>query len=415
MRTRKVSKTFSPLEPPFSPPHAQIADRGLLLATSACCMPQPPLTIVARGSNYSNSATMATPKREDSASGLDPTTPRIVLRNVRLSAAPYLPPPVLSAIHITDSYLHVNHASFSSTYCYSEPSVSILSAVFSAYVILRLMQGLQYWWTSTTKRSTAHLSGEEDAVLSGLSQKSNKTTDNKSAQDDDVPLFDETVVFCGASGAGKTVLLHCLCNENDGGSCMPPMTATSLVANVAYISTRDSADVDSKNETASVRLVDYPGHPSLSTKLTSLLLPDQTARVVFTIDATKPVTDGVAILYKFILTNNQVRSAWKASGKKLSILIVCTKEDDKKAKNHKRMKIQIRNELDRLRKVDSAMEDVTGNGSTPMSIAKGKAIDLDNLGPDMPELHFVETGLGMNDDKNGLKTVRDFVRTGEII
>jgi len=358
---------------------------------------------------------MTNPQHADATGEDDPT--QIVLRSVRLSAAPYLPPPVLNAIHITDSYLHVNHASFSSTYCHSEPSVSMLSALFSAYVVLRLIQGLQFWWTSTTKRSTAHLSGEEDAVLSGLSQNNKKRTDNKSAQDDDMPSFDETVVLCGASGAGKTALLHCLRTETDGDSCQPPMTTTSLVANVAYmnVTSSDNADEETKHETEAVRLVDYPGHPSLSTKLTSLLLPDQTARVVFTVDATKPVTDGVAILYKSILTNNQVRKAWKASGKTLSILIVCTKEDDKKAKNHKRMKIQIRNELDRLRKVDSAMEDVTGNGSTPMSIAKGKTIDLDDLGPDMPVLHFVETGLGIQGGDNGLKAVREFVRTGDLI
>lgn len=343
----------------------------------------------------------------------DPT--QILLRSARISVAPYLPPPVLNAIHITDSYLHVNHASFSSTYFHSEPSASMLSAIFSAYIVLRLIQGLQYWWVSTTKRSTAHLSGEEDAVLSGLSQ--NNKTDDKNAQDDAVPQFDETVVVCGASGAGKTALLHTLINESDGDSGKLPMTTTSLVANVAYmnITSGDNTDEDSNNKAEAVRLVDYPGHPSLSTKLTSLLLPDQTARVVFTIDATKPVTDGVAILYKSIFTNNQVRKAWEASGETLSILIVCTKEDDKKAKNYKRMKIQIRNELDRLRKVDSAMEDVTGYESTPMRIAKGKTIDLDDLGPDMPKLHFVETGLGLEGEKNGLKAVREFVRTGDMM
>lgn len=353
---------------------------------------------------------MANPQQDD-----DPT--QLVLRSARLYAAPYLPPPVLSAIHITDSYLHVNHASFSSTYFHSEPSASILSAIFSAYVVLRLIQGLQYWWVSTTKRSTAHLSGEEDAVLSGLSQNNIKRTDDKYAQGDAVPRFDETVVLCGASGAGKTALLHTLCNDINGDPGKLPMTTTSLVANVAYmnISSGDNADEDSNNKATAVRLVDYPGHPSLSTKLTSLLLPDQTARVVFTIDATKPVTDGVAILYKSIFTNNQVRTAWEASGKTLSILIVCTKEDDKKAKNYKRMKIQIRNELDRLRKVDSAMEDVTRNDSTPMSIAKGKTIDLDDLGPDMPKLHFVETGLGLQGEKNGLKAVREFVRSGDMV
>lgn len=366
---------------------------------------------------------MTTPQHEAAGEDDDPT--QVVLRNVRISAAPYLPPPLLNAIHITDSYLHVNHPILSSSYFHSEPSVSILSALFSAYMVLRLIQGLQFWWTSTTKRSTAHLSGEEDAVLSGLllSQRgNNKRTDknNNSAQDDAAPSFDETIVLCGASGAGKTTLLHCLCNEND--VCQPPMTSTSLVANVGYmnIPINDTADDDvSKDQPpVAVRLVDYPGHPSLSTKLTSLLLPDQTSRIVFAIDATKPVTDGVAILYKSIFTNNQVRTAWKAAGRSLSILIVCTKEDDKKAKNHKRMKIQIRNELDRLRKVDSAMDDVTnGNGgsSTPISITKGKTIDLDDLGPNMPELHFVETGLGrIQGGDNGLKAVREFVRTGDI-
>ena len=293
--------------------------------------------------------------------------------------------------------------------------MSILSAFFSAYIVLKFIQALQFWWSSTTKRSTAHLGGEENAVLSGLSQGNNKQRKNDVAQEDATPQFDETVVICGASGAGKTALLHCLCNENDGDLCQPPITTTSIVANVGYMCIpSDSTDKAKDKESMTVRLVDYPGHPSLSTQLTSMLLPDQTSRVVFAIDATKPVNHGVAILYKAIFTNSQVRSAWETSGKKMVILIVCTKEDDKRAKNFKRMKIQIRNELDRLRKVDSAMEDVTGNGSTPISI-KGKSIDLDDLGHGMPELHFVETGIGTQGKDNGLEAVREFVRTGKVL
>lgn len=341
---------------------------------------------------------------------------QLVLRNTRISAAPYLPPPLLNAIYITDSYLHSNHALFSTTYCHSEPSMSILSAFFSAYIVLKFIQTLQFWWSSTTKRSTAHLGGEENAVLSGLSQGSNKQRKNDAAQEDATPQFDETVVICGASGAGKTALLHCLCNENNGDLCQPPITTTSLVANVGYMCIpSDSTNEAKDKKPMAVRLVDYPGHPSLSNQLTSLLLPDQTSRVVFAIDATKPVTHGVAILYKAIFTNSQVRSAWETYGKKMVILIVCTKEDDKRAKNHKRMKIQIRNELDRLRKVDSAMEDVTGNGSTPISTFKGKSIDLDDLGHGMPELHFVETGIGTQGKDNGLEAVREFVRTGKVL
>ena len=109
--------------------------------------------------DVATTTTMTNPQHADATGEDDPT--QIVLRSVRLSAAPYLPPPVLNAIHITDSYLHVNHASFSSTYCHSEPSVSMLSALFSAYVVLRLIQGLQFWWTSTTKRSTVELLVQE--------------------------------------------------------------------------------------------------------------------------------------------------------------------------------------------------------------------------------------------------------------
>ena len=347
---------------------------------------------------------------------VDPT--QILLQRARVSAAPFLPPPVLNAIYMADSYLHINHAPFTTTYCHSEPSMSILSAIFSAYVVLRLMQGLQFWWISTTRRSTAHLSGEEDAVLSGLSQTSNKRRPDKhSAQNVDTPQYGETVVLCGAAGSGKTALLYCLCDEDGADSCQPPMTTTSLVANVAYmnVASDENAGDESKTEATAVRLVDYPGHPSLSTKFASLILPNQTARVVFTIDATKPVTDGVALLYKSIFTNSEVRDAWIKSNKTLSILIVCTKEDDKKAKNQKRMKIQIRNELDRLRKVDSAMKGVDGSGHTPIYVAKGKSIDLDDLGPTMPQLHFVETGLGIKGGDNGLKAVREFIRTGQAV
>lgn len=344
---------------------------------------------------------MTTPQHQQAAGGAEgedvPTT-QTVLRNIRKSAAPYLPPPLLNVIHKTDSYLLANHA----TRLPSEPSMSILTAFFSAFIALRLIQGLQLCWLSKTKRSTAHLSGEENnAVLSGLSQ--SKTRTDNSAQNNTSLHFDETVVIIGASGAGKTVLLHFLSNENDCDMQLP-MTVTSLVANVGFMHIPCDNTHKFKNKPLAIRLVDYPGHPSLSTQLTSLLLPDQTARIVFAIDATKPVTDGVSILYKFIFTNNKVRIAWKKSGKPLVILIVCTKEDDKKAKNHKRMKIQIRNELDRLRKVDSAI-DMTGN-------AKGKSIDLEN--PDMPQLHFVETGIGIQGG-NGLKAVREFVRTGAIL
>ncbi|KAL3821718.1 hypothetical protein ACHAXA_008454 [Cyclostephanos tholiformis] len=88
----------------------------------------------------------------------------------------------------------------------------------------------------------------------------------------------------------------------------------------------------------SIRIIDYPGHQSLLSQLTTLLLPGATSRVVFTLDATQPVTEGAALLYRYILTHPQVRQSWSKAGETLLILVVCTKSDAVGAKNYKRMK-----------------------------------------------------------------------------
>ena len=80
------------------------------------------------------------------------------------------------------------------------------------------------------------------------------------------------------------------------------------------------------------------------------------------------------------------------------------------------MKIQLRNELDKLRKVDLAIKesstiDNNNNDNTKTMLqVKGKSIDLDNLGLDVPvSLHFVESGFG---GKANMEKIRDFVVNG---
>ena len=207
------------------------------------------------------------------------------------------------------------------------------------------------------------------------------------------------------------------------------MTVTSLVANVGYVSKESHGASDDAGR-GTVRIVDYPGHPSLASQLPSLLRPSHASRVLFAMDATSSVAEGVKLLYHSILTHSQVRDAWKGYKNGLVVLVVCTKQDGRGAKNHKRMKIQVRNELDRLRKVDLAMMKDGGNGENGATgghhaitlNVKGKTIDLDNLGPDVSvSLHFVEAGFGLgngkeNDDSGsmGLRAVREFVLTGAL-
>jgi len=342
----------------------------------------------------------------------------VVLTSVRKSLAPYLPPPVLKGLYNTDVYFHLNHNKIISHDQFEdEPSMALLSALFVAYIVLRSIQGL---WLTTTKRSTAHLSGEGDTVLAGLSvSKGSSSKKQIDGTEDETPTFKETVVICGASNSGKTALLHSLCDNTDNATTMnPPMTVTSLSAIVGYvICPWEDANDKTNNGNMTVRVIDYPGHPSLLSQLTTLLLASATSRLVFTIDTTQPVTEAASLMYQYILTHSQVRQSWAKVSKTLEVLVVCTKTDAKGSKNYKRMKIQLRNELDKLRKVDmaikesSTIDDDDNDNTKTMLQVKGKSIDLDNLGFDVPvSLHFVESGF---DEKANMEEIRDFVVNGK--
>ena len=366
----------------------------------------------------------------------DQANDRAFLTALRKSSAPFLPPPLLRFMHAIDANVCLNHGRFAVDYCNDEPSTAMLSSFLLAYIAWRSVRGT---WVSTTKRSTAHLGGEEDTVLGGLSdggvvggggdaRAGGNPTSSSSSGGGHVPppSFHETVVLCGAKDSGKTALLHRLCNDNakeheeNSWDHPPPMTVTSLAANAGYICPWEDVSTSGNNGNRgnmTIRIIDYPGHASLLSQLTTLLLPVATSRVIFALDATQPVTEGAALLYRYILTHKQVRQSWSKAGKTLIILVVCTKSDAIGAKNHKRMKIQLRNELDKLRKVDLAMTDgsnTNGNAnyisdcSKIMLQVKGKLVDLDNLGSDVPvSLHFVESGFGKD-----VEAIREFVING---
>ncbi|EJK73270.1 hypothetical protein THAOC_05115 [Thalassiosira oceanica] len=339
---------------------------------------------------------MATTRDGERASNVRP-----IFYSTRRAVAPLLPPPVLRAIHATDSHFVVHHASFTDEYLHSEPSVSILSAILLACTVWKAFQIV---WTSSTSRSTAHLSKNEDTVLGNLVGASRDRHQN--GDDGFSPPFKDTVVICGASYSGKTTLLYLLCSD---GPTTLPMTVTSLVANVGYISSDDSIDGSAEDATL-LRLIDYPGHPSLSSQLSSLLNSENTSRVIFAIDSSQSVADGAALLYKRILTNLEASQSWSARGCKMPVLVVCTKSDVKGSKNYKRMKIQIRNELDRLRKIDLELK-LNSESSAAAFPIKGRSIDLDNLGDGIPiALHFVESGIG----DGGIDVIKEFVLTGAL-
>lgn len=283
--------------------------------------------------------------------------------------------------------------------------MTILSSLVMAYLLWRFFKGIA--WLFSNKRSTAHLG--EESVLGNLGGYG--TGDRKGSPSSNAIIFDETVVLCGLMGSGKTALLHRLCHEKEGWEL--PLTVTSIIANVCYLPT---ANGHRHGNSGVVRIIDYPGHPSLASEFTQLLIPATTSRIVFTIDAAQPITDAASFLYHSILTHTTIRKNLQQQSRILKILVACTKSDVKGSKNYKRIKIQLRNELDKLRKVDSVIREKTqnGEGDDDWSL-KGQNVDLDNLGDDVPiSICFVEVGLGVEKDNHGLVAVRDFVLNGVV-
>ena len=215
--------------------------------------------------------------------------------------------------------------------------------------------------------------------------------------------YDATVLLVGPRNSGKTRLLYQFLNHNitsrSGGDATAatasPGTVMSLQTNVVYLTTVPSTsnsgsiepqqqgddDHDASNHPPSlsappsppqiIRWIDYPGHASLyDTSLLQILTPTTTTttphqkrkstlsppplRIVLVVDATQPVTTAAELLFQLFtilyeahgihgptLTNPSIPS-------KPCIFVACHKKDIHKAKNEKRIKIQIRTELERL-------------------------------------------------------------------
>jgi signal recognition particle receptor subunit beta len=194
-----------------------------------------------------------------------------------------------------------------------------------------------------------------------------------------------------------------------------------------------------------IRLVDYPGHKTLFAKLLGLLLPTTwngsgsgsgsssgNIRALLVVDSTKSVGEAAWILYK-ILTHGKFVQEWndktttttttnrKKSNDKggLQIMVVCNKSDESNAKNWRRIKIQLRNELEALRKVStccvvSAAAAAAADHDEEEFLLTGKSIDLDDLsknGVKGVKLSFMSYSAKTG---NGWKDLCDFVMSGTL-
>lgn len=269
---------------------------------------------------------------------------------------------------------------------------SLIIVMFCSQFLQRLV-ALAHQHQEGGRRS----SHREDAVISSIA-----TTQQQGGK---------TVLLCGPVGGGKTMLFQRLTSENDAA---PAMTLSSMIAaQGTYNSEQSSPSVVHFN------IIDYPGHARLRSALLSnaVIGKSSLVGVIFVLDSTRPnMTECADLLYDVLL---QIQHSGKRKSS-MRVLICCNKSDMKLAKNEKRIQLQLKTELNRLRSTRGAIESTDG-GDLNNNAGAG-SIMLGNKSPSIPLDWGVDGGMPCQVsfvscsclDANGLKDVRDFIEEASL-
>jgi len=320
------------------------------------------------------------------------------LTEMRQIISPYLPPPVLALIQTIDHHPQI------SAYIPHEPSITILLSIFTIYTFTTLVKIFSFGGKAIEGLDNDE---PEDNVLAFVHNQQQHEQ------------YKESVILFGPCGAGKSLLFHKLTSSS---SKEMVQTVMSLKANVMIQN--------------NCRLVDYPGHAILSSKLPSLFLKGKGAtststRAIFVVDSTKSLSEAGSVLYS-LLTNQDVVEGWNNNthDEKLNIVIACNKSDISTAKNWRRIKIQLKNEVDKLKKIsgscdnnggemDGHGEDGTGKDTGTTSKRQfqmtGKGVDLEDLsknGISGIKLSFMSLSAKNGD---GMKELEAFFTEGKVL
>lgn len=288
-------------------------------------------------------------------------SPEVMLwqTRVRESLTPFLPPPVIRGIQSFDELI-VHKANGP-----PEASVTIFTTIFSVLLISWLLHRI---WESRTGKAIVGDDFEEKAY---------RMNDQEE---------EATVVLCGPKNSGKTRLFYYLCNDDFN---LP--TLISMKANVAV---RDR-----------IRYIDWPGRMQNMDKLDHLFQNKDKQNVgvhvrwVLVLDANQPMASAADVLYE-ILERTKDRG-----GPRQKIFVVCHKSDFPKAKNPRRIQLQLRTELERIAKLRGpAAEQVLASISKTTTTTV--VTDLDTL--QNAELYF---GATTCESKSTLTDLVEFCHT----
>lgn len=282
--------------------------------------------------------------------------------NIREAVTPFLPPPLARAVYKFD---HAFEARVG-----SDASVTIGLSFFVAWIV----------WILILIKGRHVLFGRGKAIVEA---------DDKQglASSSDAERCKATVVLCGSTSSGKTRIFYELCYGQDHAN-IP--TLMSLTVNVAIGTDRfqqqvGKTDLLTDDSRHLIRYVDWPGRASLGDpNFVSLMssLPSKALRVILVVDSTQSVSPAAEILYQlFVLANNIKRDK-----DPLNIFIACHKKDMAKSKNHKRIKIQLRTELEKL----LAVKDKAIKAQRLETTTNGEAFDVQPWWPVGKPLDFDE-------------------------
>jgi len=345
-----------------------------------------------------------------------------LLQAFRECITPLLPPPLLAVIR------RIDLDSTTTSVLGSESAMKIIIASIFLLIAVNIILSKNKVRNQTSRRRIVvdYDTPLEESVLT--------TSDMATSQD----KYDDTVILIGPSQSGKTFLFHKLLislsttwNKEDSTEAIP-QSVISLRANIEILSIGP----------VNIRLIDYPGHVQLLNQLDSLLIPPTksntntaTTRIILVVDSTKSVHDASTLIYKYLFSDPVLLKAWQQRQRTnekdiLKILVVCSRSDEKDAKNWRRIKLQLKAELDHLRNLSMQsstnshdMEQKRNNNiavdkKNDITIATllGETINLDDLGSDIPlEFHFLSLSGSFTVDDTSFKAVRAFVGNGDII
>eukprot|EP00536_Pseudo-nitzschia_multiseries_P009022 jgi/Psemu1/199690/e_gw1.244.57.1 len=256
-------------------------------------------------------------------------TARLFQTAVRESITPYLPPPVIKAMREIDPRLEPLVG--------PEASVTIFGSLLLAWFLLRLLLSSK---TVFSSGSSSLGSGSKNTAI----QEDDRDKDILPSDAETSRPFDGTVLLCGPSLGGKTSLFYRLLQPCDSSS-NPSSTGTvrSIKSNTGFLDTSPNAEAGTGSSV--LRILDTPGHWGPQKLLRAIPL-QEVLRLVVVVDSTQPVAPAADYLYAVL------KSTIPDNGPNTSVLIACHKSDHAKAKNARRIKLQLRSELVRLSKLE---------------------------------------------------------------